>query len=239
MNHGRITVGTYNVHEWIGSDGRQQPARAIQIVHEIGADVIALQEVSFPVRGRHRYSIDNLSRQTGMRALPGLTLTRRHADFGNILLTRHPLIRLRKLDLTVKPREPRGAVMAVLDIHGTACMVVGTHLGLERRERSQQIQVILKEIETHNDGEPLILMGDLNEWNPASAMRRLLRRRFGAQPAPAAYPSRFPMLALDRILIRPRRALEGIHVFKSCLARRASDHLPVVANIRLPQSEIG
>lgn len=234
MNRQHIIAATYNVHEWIGRDGRQQPARAIQIIDDMGADIIALQEVSFPTLRTHRFTTQGLSSATGMQTIPGITFTKKAAEFGNVLLTRHPIISLRKLDLTIKPREPRGAVMATLDIQGVACMMVGTHLGLQRRERFKQMRAILKEIKTHNHGETCILMGDLNEWNPLSPTLRLLSRYFGHFPALLTYPSRFPMLPLDRILIRPQEALEDIRVFKSPLARLASDHLPVMATFRLP-----
>jgi endonuclease/exonuclease/phosphatase family metal-dependent hydrolase len=229
----RITAATYNVHEWIGRNGRQEPARAIRILNDINADVVALQEVSFPCLRAHPFSIQELSAGTGMEAIPGITFTKKEADFGNVLLTRHPVIRLRKLDLTLKPREPRGAIMATLDIHGTPCEVIGTHLGLRRAERVHQIKAILKGIQTCDKGTHVILMGDLNEWNPSSAALRVLQGSFGRHPVPPTYPARFPILSLDRILVRPRCALQDIRVIKHPRARLASDHLPVTAHIRL------
>lgn len=234
MNRHIVTAVTYNIHEWIGKDGRQLPERAVRIINEFGADVIALQEVSFPTRKTHGYTIDDLARQTRMIAVPGLTLTKKHADYGNLLLTRYPIIRLRKLDLTLKAREPRGAIMATLDIHGVPCTVIGTHLGLRQRERYRQIQRIMRSIQINSIEGPIILMGDLNEWNTTGGALRILRRFFRKAPAPPSYPSRFPILSLDRILIRPRKALMGISVLRSPLARLASDHLPVKADIRFP-----
>lgn len=234
MNRQRIIAATYNVHEWIGRDGEQQPARAIQIINDMAADVMALQEVSFPTLGAHPFRTQDLSAETGMETIPGITFTKKAADFGNVLLTRHPVISLRKLDLTIRPREPRGAIMVALDIYGTPCMAMGAHLGLQPRERFQQIQTILKAIQTCDKGTPIILMGDLNEWNPLSPVLRALRPYFGSTSALPTYPSRFPILRLDRILIRPRHALLNIRVFKSPLARLASDHLPVTATFRLP-----
>lgn len=233
MTPQRITAVTYNVHEWIGRDGRQRPARAIHILNDIKPDVVALQEVSFPCLGAHPFSTQDLSAGTGMEAIPGITFTKKEADFGNVLLTRHPVIRLHKLDLTLKPREPRGAIMATLDVHGTPCQVIGTHLGLQQAERVRQIKAILRVIQTCDKGTRVILMGDLNEWNPLSPTLRVLRDSFGRHPAPLTYPARFRVFSLDRVLIRPRCALQDIRVIKHPLARLASDHLPVTAHIRL------
>ena len=234
MTRHTFTAATYNVHEWIGKDGQQQPSRAIRMIEELDADVIVLQEVSFSTKGTHLFTIEDLSLQTRMLVVPGLTLTKKEARFGNVLMARHSLISLRKLDLSIRAREPRGAIMATLDIHGSPCMVIGTHLGLQRRERFRQIQMILEEIETHPMKCPIILMGDFNEWNAASGTLRILRRYFGRTPAPLTYPSRFPILSLDRILVHPGKSLQKLVVSKSPLARLASDHLPVRATVRFP-----
>ncbi len=228
-----IIAATYNVHAWIGRGGRQA-LRTLRVIEELKADVIALQEVSFPNRAANRFTIQDLARHTRMRVIPGITFIKEHADFGNLILTRHPIIRLRKLDLTVKPREPRGAILATLDIRGTRFLVIGTHLGLQRWERYQQIQYLIKEIGTWETGAPLILMGDFNEWNRASNTLKTLRDFFGRMPAPPTYPARFPLLALDRILIYPARWMKEVRVFNAPLARLASDHLPVKAVIRPP-----
>jgi len=206
------------------------------VISALGADVVALQEVSFFTQGKCPFTLEDLARQTHMLAVPGLTFTKKHADFGNVILTRHPIISLRKLDLTLKTREPRGAIMATLHIHGTPCTVIGTHLGLRHLERYRQIQLIMEAIQAHDRRGPIILMGDVNEWNPAGGTLRILRRYFGKIAAPPTYPSRFPVLSLDHILVRPRNTLEDTRVFKSPHARLASDHLPLKAVIRLPPS---
>ncbi len=231
MGH-KLVAATYNVHEWVGKDGRQRPARAVRVIGDLGADVVALQEVSFCPTGPGRYTMEDLARHTHMQVIPGLTLTKKDADFGNVLLTRHPLRDLRKLDLTFKTREPRGALMAVLDVHNVPCTVIATHLGLQRRERHLQVQGLIKEIKAHGAG-PLVLMGDFNEWNTFSGALRILKAHFGKGPTPPTYPARCPVLGLDRIMVEPIKALQKVLVLKTPLTRFASDHLPVKAFIRL------
>ena len=74
-------------------------------------------------------------------------------------------------------------------------------------------------------------MGDLNEWFLWGRPLRWLHRHFENTPAPATFPSRLPVLALDRIWVKPRHLLRQLTVHTSRLARRASDHLPLVAEI--------
>jgi endonuclease/exonuclease/phosphatase family metal-dependent hydrolase len=120
-----------------------------------------------------------------------------------------------------------------MDMSGVPVRVVATHLGIERRERKKQIQHILDEMEMCSD-EISILMGDLNEWNPLSRSLKLLRSFFDRLPAPISYPSRFPMLALDRVLVRPGELVTGISVVNTPLTKLASDHLPVRATVKSP-----
>ena len=226
-----LTAVTYNVHEWIGKDRQQRPERAIRIIRDLEADVVALQEVSFCTEGPCRYSLEDLSQKTGMSVIPGLTLTKKNADFGNVILTAYPLLSVRKLDLTFRTREPRGAIVAKLDIHGMPCTVIATHLGLRWKERRRQIRQLLEEIKTEDPG-PLVFMGDFNEWNTLTGALRILKSHFRMEPAPPTYPSRFPVLPLDRILVHPGSALKEISVRKTPFSRLASDHLPLKAVIR-------
>ena len=43
-----VRVATYNVHECVGTDGRQDPDRIASVVGELDADIIALQEFTYP-----------------------------------------------------------------------------------------------------------------------------------------------------------------------------------------------
>ncbi len=225
------TVATYNVHEWVGTDGRKDPGRVIRVIRDLEADILALQEASFQ-SGEARFTLKYLIEATGMNAVPGLTLFKKDADFGNMLLSRHPLKATRNLDLSVPGREPRGAIIAEFLIHNSSVTVSTTHLGLRSRERHIQIRRLAKELNPHGRA-PLILLGDLNEWNPFSRVLKRIFSHFGRVSTIPTYPSNFPILALDRILVHPRSSLIKICVSKTALTRVASDHLPVKATIRL------
>jgi endonuclease/exonuclease/phosphatase family metal-dependent hydrolase len=137
---------------------------------------------------------------------------------------------VRRVDLCVAGCEPRGAIDVELDCNGSPLRVLATHLGLRPAERREQVQRMLALLE---DERPVttILLGDLNEWFLWGRPLRWLHRHFEKTPAPATFPAGFPLLALDRIWVKPRRLLRQMTVHTSRLARRASDHLPLVAEI--------
>jgi endonuclease/exonuclease/phosphatase family metal-dependent hydrolase len=225
---GKFTVATYNVHEWIGSDGRRDPKRILQIISQLEVNILALQEISFSPEGQGGISLEDLVQATGMKVVPGLTLYRKNSEFGNALLTDYPIKDIQLIELSVKDREPRGAIAVRVDIYGLPVVVIATHLGLKSHERKKQIKVLIEKMRISSN-VLLILMGDFNEWNPFSQSLRCLRSHFGHLRAPATYPSRFPILALDRILVYPRAAREKVRAVKTPLARIASDHLPLKA----------
>jgi endonuclease/exonuclease/phosphatase family metal-dependent hydrolase len=230
-----FTALTYNVHEWRGLDGRMDPRLAIHLVRQSGAGIVALQEVSFPTAGLGGLNLDHLARATGLRAIAGLTLCRANTDFGNALLTRFPVERVRRIDLSVRHREPRGAIEATLRVQGLPVTVLATHLGLAKSERRLQLRRLIGELDRLQH-EFLLLMGDLNEWNPFNPSLRLLKSRFARTPSPGTYPSRIPLLSLDRILVRFKGARIRIRAIRSPLARKASDHLPLQATVKILRS---
>jgi endonuclease/exonuclease/phosphatase family metal-dependent hydrolase len=140
---------------------------------------------------------------------------------------------VRRIDLSYPgDREPRGALQVDVNVQGTALRLLVTHLGLTARERAWQIQQLLKVLRPKAAGM-VILLGDFNAWWPHAAPLRSLRRHFDAQQARRTFPSNFPVLALDRIWVCPARAATEVTTHRSPIARVASDHLPLVARIRL------
>ncbi|MGB8436252.1 MAG: endonuclease/exonuclease/phosphatase family protein, partial [Burkholderiales bacterium] len=131
-----------------------------------------------------------------------------------------------RVDLSVPGREPRGALDLMLEAPRGALRVIATHLGLAPAERRHQIRRILAMLAPVRP-EPVVLMGDLNEWFLWGRPLRWLRAHFGRAPAPATFPARRPVLALDRIWVEPRDLRTGLAVHSTALARSASDHLPV------------
>ena len=224
----KIRLASYNIHLGIGRDGQFDPGRIARVIEEIDADALALQEVSLGGGGFNM--LDYLSKRCGLSPIAGPTLVSPSGAYGNAILTRLLPGDVQRWNLTVGKREPRGAIDARLHQRGRTLRVIATHLGLFPGERRRQIRELLK-IVNHGERYPTVLLGDLNEWFLWGRPLRWMHRHFKPTPAPATFPSGRPVFALDRIWVDPRAALRGITAHISALARVASDHLPIVADL--------
>ncbi|MBI3126858.1 MAG: endonuclease/exonuclease/phosphatase family protein [Candidatus Tectomicrobia bacterium] len=230
--HGCFSISSYNIHRCIGSDGGMDPGRISQVIGEMDCDIVGLQEVdSHRTDGGLSYQMDYLSDATGLVAIPGPTIQTQDRHYGNVLLSAHPVLDVRRLDLSVRGRENRGALDVDVEIHGRRVRVVVTHFGLFGTERRQQTARLLEYLGTACCGM-CVLLGDINNWLPFGPMSHRLNFHFGRTPLQRTYPAWLPILGLDRIWVSPPRALLDISVHRSRLARMASDHLPLKAVIR-------
>jgi endonuclease/exonuclease/phosphatase family metal-dependent hydrolase len=228
LNPWPLTIATYNIHGAVGCDGRFDPERVANVLREISADIIALQEV--PLGGTKTPNVLRILQQaTGFMAAEGPACDRPERRYGNAVLTRYPILSMRTIDLSFRSREPRGALDADVDCHGHMLRIVATHLGLRPAERRDQIRRLLQKFDTEE--MPVILLGDINEWFVWGRSLRWLVSHFQPVPAPKTFPSWRPMFALDRIWIRPRHRLVHVEVHSTPLSRIASDHLPLIAHI--------
>jgi len=229
----RLRLASYNIHIGVGRDGHFHPARIEAVVRELDAHVIALQEVQL---GEGTFDmLAHLEKATGYTSLAGPTLLHpRHGHYGNALLSRFPIIGHRCLDLSVPGHEPRGALDATIDCgDGVTLRVLATHLGLWPTERRHQVRALLREVNADKHQGPTVLLGDLNEWFLWGRPLRWLHRHFERPPAPNTFPSGWPLIALDRLWVKPRTCLSSIGVHRSALACLASDHLSIVAALDL------
>jgi endonuclease/exonuclease/phosphatase family metal-dependent hydrolase len=228
---GVIRVATYNVHGCVGSDGRRDPGRVANVISELGADVVALQEFTYPATvaldTRTPVVLTTLDRY---ECALGPTRQDVTSCFGNALLTRHPIVEVHRINLSMERREPRGALAATLDIDGTELHVLAAHLGLRVRERRFQVRQILDYLDSVRHTW-FVVLGDFNDWLPGRSVVHVLDSRLGRPERPRSFPVFWPMFALDRVWVHPARSLRRIRVHTTAAARKASDHLPVIAEI--------
>lgn len=232
---GDTVIASYNVHKCIGVDRRFDPERTASVIAEMNADIIAIQEADKRFGERSGLlNLEALERDCGLVPVPINALSSSgHGWHGNMIMMRKGVVGgVRQLKLP--GIEPRGALVVHLDLPVGKLRLVAAHFGLLKRSREQQAMAILASV-AEEEEMPTLLVGDLNEWRVGrrSSLSRLQPTFDPASGAVPSFPSRFPVLALDRALGHPHDLVTSVEVHDSPLARVASDHLPIKAHIDL------
>jgi phospholipase D1/2 len=217
-----VIVASYNVHGCVGLDGREDVERIGAVLRELDADVIGLQEVGTT-------QLSHLASLMGLHPVHGPLLHRLDTDYGNAILCPQPPSAVRFIDLQIGRREPRGAIDADIEVDGQPLRVIATHLGLLGNERRRQMRLLRDTLRATSPRVPLVILADLNEWFAgARTLRSLLD--FGGRSV-RSFPSSWPALALDRVLVQPAHLVGEVRAHVSPIACVASDHLPVRAEL--------
>jgi endonuclease/exonuclease/phosphatase family metal-dependent hydrolase len=232
-----LRIATYNIHRSRGLDGRTRPERIAAVLSDIDADIIALQEVigSGPRGGSHAEAI-GAALGMGWVMAPARLLRGHH--FGNAVLSRFPITQHLGHDLSWKTCEPRRLQRVDVTVNGAALHIYNVHLGtaiLERRHQAQRLTSIVSD--RHVVG-PKLVVGDFNEWMKGLATTLLSARLRSVDlkdflPRRRTYPGLFPLLHLDHIYYAGRVEVVAVELPRTRLALVASDHLPLVADVRV------
>jgi endonuclease/exonuclease/phosphatase family metal-dependent hydrolase len=209
-------------------DRRHDPARIARVITELDADIVALQEFTYPAE----VALDTrapvvLTSLDTYQCVLGPARRNTTECFGNALLSRHPIEDVLRLDLSMKRREPRGALAATIAVGGEPLHVLSVHLGLRVAERRFQVGQILDYLKSIHH-ERVVVLGDFNDWLPGRSAAHMLDAQLGRSPRVDSFPVFWPLMPLDRIWARPAAALREVTVHKTQLSRMASDHFPVV-----------
>ncbi len=227
-------VATYNVHRWAGVRGGKQyePERAMGVMEELGADVIALQEVLRPFDGRD--PLREAARAMGLHLAFVVTRLHKRGELGNAILSRWPFASAEAIDLTFGRLERRAALAVRLASgdESPPISVVSTHLAIVDRTRTRQVEALLRH--PHFDGGPTLLLGDMNAWrrNPASRGLDAYAERHNNERWPASWPSVRPVLALDRAYASGLDLCD-LRAHETAASKQASDHLPLVGRVEV------
>ena len=227
-----LRIASYNIRKALGTDRRRDPARILRVIAELGADVVALQEADLRL-GQRRPVFDEAEvfSRTGLRPIRFDHGRESLGWHGNALLVSPGFEVISRAHHDLPGLEPRGLVSALLERGGQRLRVVGVHLGLLRHSRRQQLSALLAML-PEEDGTAMLIAGDFNERSLQVGLGRL-STRFRILSGGPTYHSRHPVFALDRIAISDRFTSAEASVFRSQEASRASDHLPLLADLRL------
>ena len=227
-----LRIASYNIHSCVGADFRQNPGRVADALRALECDTLGLQEVdNQPGERSDSMQLSFLSEALGMQAIAGNTLRRHLGHYGNALLTRRPILASRLHDISFAGHEPRGIIDALIDVDGTAVRILNAHLGLWPAERRAQVRRIVDLLLESPSNQPVVVLGDFNEWLRFGRPLRWMHRAFGEPPFLRTFPVWRPLFALDRLWVRPRSALRALRVMRGPAFDHASDHLPLRAVI--------
>jgi endonuclease/exonuclease/phosphatase family metal-dependent hydrolase len=232
-----LRVATYNIHRCRGLDGRTRPERIAAVLKSIDADVVALQEVvgPGPTDGGHAEEIGAL---LGMGWVMAPARLLRGRQFGNAVLSRLPIAQHLEHDLSWKTCEARRMQRVDIAAAGGTLHLYNVHLGtaiLERRHQAQRLAAIV--CDRHTSG-PKLVVGDFNEWMRGLATNLLTEKLHSVDlrnylKRKRTYPGLFPILHLDHIYYAGKVEILGIELPRTRLSLVSSDHLPLVADVRI------
>ena len=228
-----IRVASYNIRKAIGTDRRRVPERVLEVLNEVNADIVALQEADrrFGVRSA-AIPPQLMDKFSDYKPVPLNVQVDSMGWHGNALLVRkaaeigaHDVLHLPYL-------EPRGATMAEVSMGGASVRVFGMHLDLSGLWRRKQAAAVINAA-AQRTAMPTVLMGDLNEWSAERGCLADFARHYCFAPCGRSFHARRPVARLDRIMHCGRMTLKYCGVHESAAARKASDHLPIWAEFKL------
>ena len=239
-----LRIITYNIHRGIGGDRKLSPERISDVIAAHRPDIVALQEVDC---GQVRPSMyDQAAIIAEHQNFPEVWVERERC--GNTILSRYPMKRVKAGGLHRVRRwhtlARRGVLWVEVEAFGTQIQIVNTHLGLTPASRLNQTRVLAGPEWLGNTGcrSPVILCGDFNT-QPGSAVFKLLegllrnveKLKMNGDTE-KTWPSSHPFLSYDHIFISDGFTVETVMVPDDGVARMASDHLPFIVQLNLPDT---
>jgi endonuclease/exonuclease/phosphatase family metal-dependent hydrolase len=236
--HVDLRVATYNIHRCRGMDRRVIPARIADVLRDIDADVVAMQEV-VGAGPSGQDQAEEIGAALGMGWVMASVRHLRKHHFGNVVMSRFPIVNHSQYDLSWRTCEARACQRADLDLGGGRRLhIYNVHLGTAVLERRYQATRLASYVHDRRVEGPKVILGDFNEWMRGLATRTLsslfesvdlrthLQRR-------RTYPGLFPVLHLDHIYYEGLVEVRSVELPRNRKALMASDHLPLVANLRV------
>ena len=233
-----LRIATYNIHRCRGMDRRTMPLRVAEVIREMNADIVALQEV-IGAGPSGAGQAEEIGAALGMGWVMHSVRQLRNHHFGNVVLSRYPVSHHGHYELTWGTCEERACQRVDLDVtDGGVLHLYNVHLGTAVMERRYQAGRLAAFVHDHRIKGPKIILGDFNEWmkglatktlsalfNSIDISQHLQRKR--------TYPGIFPVLHLDHIYYEGDVTVRSMELVRTRRALMASDHLPLVADFRI------
>jgi endonuclease/exonuclease/phosphatase family metal-dependent hydrolase len=232
---------SYNIHKGIGGrDRRYRIGRIVEVIESENPDLICLQEVDHNVkRSSYHDQPVELARSIRFEAhMFQLNVRLKGGGYGNLLLSRWPIVSRHQLCLRRTWRKPRGAQLAVVETPEGPLHLVNWHLGLAERERHWQVAKLLEhECFRAAAHLPTLIAGDFNDWRNRLARGPFARHGLHQATSPPSrfrsFPAYMPVAALDKAFHCRQVEVRHVRLVHSRLAREASDHLPLVVDFHI------
>jgi endonuclease/exonuclease/phosphatase family metal-dependent hydrolase len=229
-----IKVATYNIRKCIGTDRKRNPERVLSVLSELSADVVALQEADrrFGERASaipHHMFLDH----SEYAPVPVGGRAQGIGWHGNAILVRQGITILHAQLLPLPALEPRGAVVAELEIGGERLRIVGAHLDLSGLWRRRQIRALLIYLDSAAEQLPTVIMGDFNQWSNRGALSEFAFHHHRLVATPPSFHSSRPVARLDRIIVSHDLTVNDCGAHQTPLSKVASDHLPLWASLHI------
>ena len=219
-------------------DRRTRPERISEVLKDLDADIIALQEVIGPGPGGPGHA-EGFGAALGMGWVmaPARELRRHH--FGNVVLSRLPIRDHTQHDLSWKSSEPRNSQRVEIELGPGCVQIFNVHLGTALLERRYQASRLATWVHERRPSGPKIVLGDFNEWLRSGPATNILEERLKSMdltpylPKRRSYPGIFPLVHLDHIYHLGAVEIRRAELIRTRKAKIASDHLPLIADIRV------
>lgn len=245
-----LTVMTVNTHKGFTSFNRRFILPELRdAVRKVGADVVFLQEVlgthekysrrvsEWPDAPQYEFLADSIWPQYAY----GRNMVYPKGHHGNAVMSKFPIVHYENHDVSVEGPERRGLLHCVLSVPGQASdvHVICAHLGLQEAHRRMQLDLLCQIIRSEvPENAPLVVAGDFNDWRKrahdileqGAGLREVFVQAYGE--AARTFPSRWPVLALDRIYVRNASAHLPVVLPRKPWSH-LSDHAPLAAEIHL------
>lgn len=218
-------------------DRRTRPERISDVLADLGADIIALQEVIGPGLTTPGHA-EGFGAALGMGWVMAPARELRRHQFGNVVLSRHPIRDHAQHDLSWKSSEPRNSQRVEIEVGPGCVQIFNVHLGTAVLERRYQASRLANWVHERRPSGPKVVLGDFNEWMRGNATTILEDRLESVDLSPylpkrRSYPGFFPLVHLDHIYHVGKVEVRRVELIRTRKAMIASDHLPLVADIRV------